>query len=282
MNEHPELLHPDRSQTVLFRCDGTQQTGLGHASRSLALAEAFVDLGCRCVFLGRFEAQAQERFYSAGIGWKALEESSWSAGDANALASLVDRSDACGVVIDSYSVGADYVDEIERRAAPVLLIDDFAVLPRYRCSAVLNFTSRADDFSYPRDRVRCFLGPRWFLGRRGLRQLRKQGPRPVRDARRVLVTSGGSDPHDTVLPVTEALLACDPQLSIHAVIPGGYASLPELETLLAQARAGSQVLTRLPELSSELAWADLSGRLRACCRRTRDRQETLRASPLSG
>jgi spore coat polysaccharide biosynthesis predicted glycosyltransferase SpsG len=257
MNDSHTSLPPETPRTVLFRCDGTSQTGLGHASRSLALAEAFVDLGCGCSFVGRFDAPVQERLRTAGMVTEALDAESWSTDDAAALTDLTARRSACGVVIDSYLVGADYAGRIEDSGAPVLLIDDFAALPHYPCSAVLNFTSRADEYAYPCDNLRCFLGPRWFLGRRGLRQLRAQGPRPVRDVRHALVTSGGSDPHDILLPAIDALLACDPQLSLHAVVPAGYAARVRLEALLARFRGETRVLSQLPDLSSELEWADV-------------------------
>jgi spore coat polysaccharide biosynthesis predicted glycosyltransferase SpsG len=244
-------------RTIVFRCDGTAATGLGHTSRSLALAEAFVDLGYQCVFLGHFDDGVRSRLRAAGMHWDLLAAPSWTAEDAAALIATARRTSAVGIVIDTYLADAHFVERVEQQGGPVLLIDDFAGLPSYPCSAVLNFTSRAPEFSYPCESVRCFLGPRWFLGRRSLRQLRAAGARPTDDVRRVLVSSGGNDPFDVVLPLVNALHMCERNLSVHVVARATYEALPQLDTMLARFHGETNILTQLPDLSRELAWADL-------------------------
>jgi spore coat polysaccharide biosynthesis predicted glycosyltransferase SpsG len=73
----------------------------------------------------------------------------------------------------------------------------------------------------------------------------------------VLVTSGGNDPYDVVLPFVEALLKCDDSLALHVVVRADYSERATLENLVAQFRNGSEIMTRLPDLSRELAWADM-------------------------
>lgn len=213
-------------------------------------------MGFRCRFVGHFDSVVQERLQGAGMEWETLASTAWGADDANELTRLARVADAIGIIVDSYLVDAAYVGAVEREA-PVLLIDDFAGLSHYPCSAILNFTSRAVEFSYPCDRVRCYLGPQWFLGRRSLRELRARGPRSTEQVRRVLVTSGGNDPFDVVLPAVESLLACDASLSVHVVVRAGYDGMPALGALLAQFRGETSILSQLPDLSRELAWADL-------------------------
>lgn len=244
-------------RTVLFRCDGTSDIGLGHTSRSLALAEAFTDLGYTCLFLGHFDPMVQDRLRGAGISWETLNATSWSREDATALTILAGRTDAIGTVVDTYLADSEYVAHVESARAPALLIDDFATLPHYACSAILNFTSRAPEFSYPCTSVRCYLGPKWFLGRRALRVIRAGGSRPPDLVRRVLVTSGGSDPYDVVLPFVEALLKCDDSLALHVVVRSDYGERATLERMVAQFSGECEIMTRLPDLSRELAWADM-------------------------
>jgi UDP-2,4-diacetamido-2,4,6-trideoxy-beta-L-altropyranose hydrolase len=47
----PEELQKD---LILFRCDGMAETGLGHVSRCVALAEALRECGFVSRFCGRF------------------------------------------------------------------------------------------------------------------------------------------------------------------------------------------------------------------------------------
>jgi spore coat polysaccharide biosynthesis predicted glycosyltransferase SpsG len=185
-----------------------------------------------------------------------VEQDSWSIDDAAALVKRASQNKTCGVVVDSYAVSEAYLRRVETAAAPVLLIDDFATLDHYDCSSVLNFTARSSFLTYPQG-PRYFLGPNWFPARRALRQLRARGPRPVGEVRHVLVTSGGDDPHDIVLPAVQSLLACDREISIHLVVGATYTERATLEKALSGFRGETAILSRLPDLVGELAWADL-------------------------
>lgn len=242
--------------TVLFRCDGCSHTGLGHVSRSLGLAEALSEIGHHCVFLGKFDGPARELLEAAAIQFEIAEPDSWSVDDAAATVKRAALSDTIGVVVDSYDVSEEYLRRVEREAARVLLVDDFATLDHYDCSAVLNFTARSSELTYPQG-PRYFLGTTWFPARRALRDLRARGPRPLDAVRHVLVTSGGDDPHDIVLPAVQSVLACDREISIHVVVGAAYAERAQLEKALSGFRGETAILSRLPNLAGELAWADL-------------------------
>ena len=68
----------EHEPTVLFRCDGTATTGIGHVGRSLALAEALVEQGYRPLFVGRYDAPIAARLDQAGIEHCPIEGESWS------------------------------------------------------------------------------------------------------------------------------------------------------------------------------------------------------------
>jgi UDP-2,4-diacetamido-2,4,6-trideoxy-beta-L-altropyranose hydrolase len=242
--------------TVLFRCDGNSHTGLGHASRSLGLAEALRESGHECVFLGKFETTACEWLEAAAMHFEIVEQDSWSVDDATAIVRRAGLNHTLGVVVDSYEVSGEYLHRVESDAAPVLLIDDFATLDHYECSAVLNFTARSSELTYPLG-PHYFLGPNWFPARRALRDLRARGPRVVGEVRHVLVTSGSDDPNDIVLPAVQSLFTCDREISIHIVVGAAYAGSAELEKALSGFRGETAILSRLPDLAGELAWADL-------------------------
>jgi hypothetical protein len=54
---------------ILFRCDGTPETGLGHVSRCVALAESLGECGFVCRSFGRFGAGAADMLSGADIGF---------------------------------------------------------------------------------------------------------------------------------------------------------------------------------------------------------------------
>jgi spore coat polysaccharide biosynthesis predicted glycosyltransferase SpsG len=243
--------------TIVFRCDANLQTGLGHISRSLGLAEAFIEASCDCRFLGKFDKKMHQRLDAPEMKWELLNATSWSTDDAAALIDLATQTAAVGIVVDSYLLGVEYLEQLQRAGMAVLLIDDFAELASYPCTAVLNFTSRAESLSYPRDTVRTFLGPAWFPGRRKLRQLRAKSSRPRQHVRQVLVAAGGNDVHDFVPSVLETLLACDRNLSVHVVVTAAYAARTSLLHQLAMFNNESLVLSQLPDLAGEFEGADL-------------------------
>ena len=251
------MCEAEKPRTILFRCDGTSHTGLGHLSRSIALAEALDDVGCQCAFVGTYDASAAERLRAAGMHWDTPQTSPWSIEDADALTRIAVRRHALGVVVDSYGLDAEYLDRVATKGPPLLVIDDFAVLSRYPCAAVLNFTSRSGSLLYPGGRVQYFLGPRWLLARRALRRRRADGVRELHRARRALIAAGGNDPQDITVPTTEALLACAPRLSVRVVIGANQGTRPALERLLARFDGDTRILGDLPDLSRELYWADL-------------------------
>ncbi len=243
--------------TIVFRCDGNLQTGLGHISRSLGLAEALAEANCECLFLGQFGDGIRKRLESAGMKPGLLEADSWSQEDATALAGIASQAGALGIVIDGYSLGPEYLERVRRSGIPTLVIDDFAELSRYPCTAVLNFTCRADGLSYPRGLARSFLGPAWFPGRRNLRRVRAQGSKPSDHVRQVLVAAGGSDTYDFVTPVLNSLLACDRTLAVHVVVTAAQAVQPALLAQLSMFDGESLAVSGLPDLADELAVADL-------------------------
>ena len=55
------------TRRVLVRCDGTRETGLGHVSRCLALAEALAEREIASIFCGAFDAPARRLLGEAGI-----------------------------------------------------------------------------------------------------------------------------------------------------------------------------------------------------------------------
>lgn len=241
---------------ILFRCDGTAKTGLGHVSRSLALAEAMIECGFSCKFIGQFEAGATELLGSAQIDFERNIGETGQQEDLCSTIQAIQDSQATAVVVDSYLIGDAYIAILEREGAPVLLIDDFGNLERYNCSAVLNFTVNAAQIDYPR-RKQLYLGPEYFLARRRLRLMRRKARQRTGAVERVLVAIGGVDVSNLSRLVVEALLKIAPDFSVHVVVGRSYQYTSDLSPLVAKFRRASYVVTQLPDLAEELAWADI-------------------------
>lgn len=242
---------------ILVRCDGTSETGLGHVSRCLGLSEALSEHGIGTRFLGRFEAGAEDLLTEARIAFESAVGEIGSTEDLHGTIDAVRRVRAQGVVLDSYHVDDGYITTLDRDGAPLLLIDDFARLSRYECTAVLNFTINATQLHYPRRTQVWLLGPEYLLLRRRLRFNRRTAAPRSGDVKRVLVAMGGVDRFDLTRRAVQALLDVSPFLTVRAVVGRSYPFLPALSSLIDRFQSPSAVIRQAADLSAELATADL-------------------------
>ena len=242
---------------ILFRCDGTTKTGLGHVSRSLALAEAMGECGFTYRFLGEFETGAANLLSDAGVAFGESIGETGGKGDLDNTIRAVGDQRAEAVVVDSYHVDDDYIASLNRNGAPVFLIDDFGRLERYECSLLLNFTVNAARLDYPRGNQVYLLGPEYLLVRKTLRSMRRRMRPRTGDVRRALVVIGGVDPLNLSSRLVRLLLEVAPPLSVHVVAGPSHRHTKELSLLIDKFQGESRILDQLPCLAEELAWADI-------------------------
>ena len=229
------------TRRVLFRCDGTRETGLGHVSRCLALAEALGEREIESIFCGAFDARARGLLEEAGVPIE-------PAGDAVEVSQLARERACTGIVADSYLFDAVYLEALAtaRAGASLLVIDDFAALSEYPAGAiVLNFTVGAPRLEYRGRGLVRLLGPKYLLVRRALTPLRGSGNGRPRPARRVLVAMGGSDLLGLSVGIATMLASAAPQVAVR-LSPGPYADLPQEVGLFPKG-----------QLAPGFAWADI-------------------------
>lgn len=217
---------------LVFRCDATAATGLGHLSRSLALAEALRRQGGEAVFLGNWGDAAFALLSASGFAFHGAIVPSGSVEDAADTVRLVACESAEGVLADSYALDTAWVSRLRTRGVAVALIDDFARLSDYSsCAGVLNFTVGAGGLDYPGLPVsRRALGPAYFPVRENLQRLRAQ--RRVRDIarpQRVLIVLGGGDRLGMTVSLYHTLRRSDHRLQVRAIVADGPAQASALK-----------------------------------------------------
>jgi spore coat polysaccharide biosynthesis predicted glycosyltransferase SpsG len=208
------------------------------------------------LFLGHFDPPAERLLAQAGVASEAAGAETGSREDLVAVLTAVRRRGAKMVVLDSYAATSDYLGALNAEV-PVLVVDDFAALPEYRCWAILNSTVCAKQLAYRGDAAARFLGPEFLPVRRSLRALRPPAPPPTGPVRRVLVTIGGFDRYDLTGRVVAALSSLGGNLAVRAVVGRSYENPGPLEALLGRCGPGSVLARQLPSLGPELAAADL-------------------------
>jgi UDP-2,4-diacetamido-2,4,6-trideoxy-beta-L-altropyranose hydrolase len=238
---------------IVFRCDATSGTGLGHLSRSVALAEALRRAGAASLFVGHWNGIAFTLLDEAGFAHRPVSTATGTGLDAEYLADFVAAEEADGVVVDSYLLQEDWIARLARREVKVVLIDDFGSLPDYAgCAGVINFTVGAAGLSFPGlPKKQLAAGPEFFPAREKLVQLRKKtGGARGRECNRVLVALGGGDRLGMTVPIYRALRRIRPGLEVRAIAPHGaeLARTAGLDPADFPPQAG--------DLAGHYAWAD--------------------------
>lgn len=239
---------------LIFRCDATPATGLGHLSRSLALAEALRRLGGQAVFSGHWGDAAFTLLSASGFMFREALASTGGVEDAEELARLVAAVGADGALADSYDLNSAWVAHLAARGVAITLFDDFARLTDYSaCAGVLNFTIGASQLDYPGlSMTRRALGPDCFPARENLRWVRDHGrgitPVPLR---RVLITLGGGDRLGLTIPIYRALRHLHPGLQVRAILADGPAQAAALKLNAADFPPPAG------DLAAHYAWADV-------------------------
>lgn len=167
--------------TLWIRADGSSRIGLGHLSRTSALAEAAAVRGIVATYVSTTDDLARAFLDRRGLAAQWLPEASdlgWveqvRAGDA--------------VVIDRYDVDEHEIAAVRASGAPVALLDDHGA-PTLAADLVVNPNSDIDARHLPPSTV-VATGPRYALVRSTFRDRRR-----IRSGahERLVVTMGGSD-----------------------------------------------------------------------------------------
>ncbi|WP_281745354.1 PseG/SpsG family protein [Thermanaerovibrio acidaminovorans] len=228
---------------LLIVTHGGPGIGGGHASRCLALAEAFSSLGFPVVLAAN--RWAVEFF-----------QSNWDSNQPLQVLELRDPLDAAVgdlvprmwdlrptlTVADSYLLDCRELDAL-RGLGRLFVIDDLRTLPvDLHAHGVLNYSLTAHELGYVRGRL--LLGPRYALLRRIFWRLEPRG------GERILVIPGASDP----LGVNLELLRWDLPFPLDLVVgPMVPRDLVEELTALSKGARNVRVLVSPPDLPDRMA-----------------------------
>lgn len=250
------------SDTLLLRADADERIGTGHVMRCLALAEGWHARGGRVHLVTRTRAPGLlQRASARGIGLTPLDAPASSPADRDATLAAAERLGASWVVLDGYAFDEPYQRALAEQGPPTLVIDDLAELPAYHAAALLNQNSYAEQLAYPlAGDCLPLLGTRYALLRGQFAGWRGHPRATPPQARRVLVTLGGSDPDNVTARVVEALAALDvADLEARVIVGAANPHRAALERAAAAAPAGRiSLLGSVDDMPAQMAWADLA------------------------
>jgi UDP-2,4-diacetamido-2,4,6-trideoxy-beta-L-altropyranose hydrolase len=245
---------------VLIRTDGGAGIGSGHVMRCLALAQGCRERGIEPSFatavpVPGFETRLQEEDFR----WAQIPYPPGSRRDAEETRELSAAARADWVVVDGYHFDALYQQVVKESDGRLLVIDDYGHAGAYVADLVLNQNLHARTEQYPNiaRHTRLLLGTAYVL----LRKEFARAPRQHRtrdQARRLLITIGGSDPGPTV-GVIRALPRLGADTLEGLVVVGPSNSNVEIIEAAAQASGvWLRVETDVRNMPELMNWADVA------------------------
>lgn len=170
---------------VILLANGSSKIGMGHLNRCGVLAKALIRHGCGAMLQVERDFDAEVFLEEKRIPYR------WADEDKMIFAALC--------IVDLYRYDAEFYRALKARYAAIVVFDDCEFsIPEY-VDGVINHNLYASNSDYG-DCVYSFTGAKYFL-------LREEfiGQRQGRDADRILITMGGSDPEGQSLRIAKII-----------------------------------------------------------------------------
>ncbi|WP_083804337.1 UDP-2,4-diacetamido-2,4,6-trideoxy-beta-L-altropyranose hydrolase [Oceanithermus profundus] len=242
---------------LVLRADASHLRGTGHVMRSLAFAQAWMARGGTATFvLAETTDSITRRLELEGIDAVTIDAPPASYKDAYATLGVAKDVGAEWIMVDGYHFQEEYFCTLSHSGLKVVVIDDHNDR-RYKCTSILlNYNIYASEIKYTPIRSGVMLlGPKYTPLRREYWRWRgwSRAIEPV--ARRVLVTFGGSDPHNMTQKALESMLELDFPTSIAVVLGPNYQYEASIQNIVEKLRA--QVIRNTTDFPKLISWADI-------------------------
>lgn len=193
-----------RPPRLVLLVDGGPAAGWGHVGRCFALAQAWADEGGHATFAcHELDGHWRARCDAEGFDVVAPEDAAYGGAD--------------WAVVDGYDLPPAELRSIEDSGIPVLQVDDHGLSRPVPARVIVDQNLGAEEATYAtRGAAQLLLGPRYALLRRELRCPARTDRSREGEARRLLVSLGGS-PTEAARETFEQTLA-DPRLARLEVI----------------------------------------------------------------
>lgn len=223
-------MHGSSHKKVFIRTDANALMASGHVMRCLSVADALSELGVKVEFIlsdyGPLK-NIQDRGYAAfvlGTDWRDIEE-----GTEETIERCFGQLSDSVLLIDTYSVSKGYVDKLSRYGTVCYLGSKSGDLGPL--SLLVNYSTNIDVGLYQKTyepyKTILLLGPSYAPLRHEFASLYSK---PTGEIKKVLVTTGNTDPVRFVPAFLQAVLAVDSlsEVEYHIVIGSMFDDVDEI------------------------------------------------------
>ena len=247
--------------SVLFRCDGSPEIGLGHIVRCLALADELNDVhNCRITFAMRTGPLGIQMVEEKGYKVIIPQEGDQSFDYRNWLNECVRKVDARVIVLDVRDglARAD-VKELRNNGTLIATIDDpedkrleanlafYPPVPQVKRIDWTGFTGK------------LYIGWEWVILRKEFSITPSPKPQAARTGiPRILVTMGGSDPQGVTIKAIKALEMLGDNFEAVVVLGAGFQHKKQLDNLLSDCKHRFDVQENVNNMAELMTQSDLA------------------------
>ena len=153
------------SDIILFRADTSKTAGLGHLARCISLAKKIASETQRPLFaIKEEELVAENMLISEGMDFFKIKRSSCGRKEAEDIARMVSGERIKGIVLDSYDLTNEYLEEIRGINSSITLIDDRNYLSNPDVDTIINGNAFSVDLDYAVNKdTRLFVGTEYYM-----------------------------------------------------------------------------------------------------------------------
>jgi UDP-2,4-diacetamido-2,4,6-trideoxy-beta-L-altropyranose hydrolase len=245
---------------LLIRCDAGVAIGTGHVMRCLALAQAWRDAGGRAVFaMAESTAAVEQRILAEKMEFVRVGQTPGSQEDSDSTIECARQYSGQWIIVDGYVFGADYQARLHKAGLRLLTVDDHGRAAPYVAEIVLNQNPNATESLYRQHSpaTKLLLGSRYVPLRREFVRWSEWEREIQAPARKLLVTLGGSDPHNITLRVVEALISAH-EYEVQIVVGGSNPHFTQLRAALSKGSGGVHLVHDPGDMADLMAWADVA------------------------
>lgn len=254
------------TRALIVRADATRAIGSGHIMRCAALSQVFFEQRWKVTFLSFCESpDLTRRILDFGFSMVPIE-SPWPAStDLEQTLSVLEGAHRSGrdtpwLLLDGYHFDLSYQEAIFEEGFSLAVIDDIGHLAHYPADILINPNIYAERIFYPhKNGTVLLLGGSYALLRKQFLKWREWERAISENARKMLVTMGGSDSRNATSMVIDALShLTDPGIEVRIVVGPSNARADAYRTAVSALPIKAEIIASPDDMPELMAWADLA------------------------
>lgn len=247
----------------VFRVDSSTQIGTGHVMRCLTLADALRDRAGDVVFICRsLPGNLSDLIEKRGFKVFRITETE----DATQMQTILreQHQNVGWLIADHYGLDYQWESKFRSYVKKIMVIDDLANR-RHDCDLLLDQNiSTNQETRYDKlvsEQCQKLIGAKYLLLRPEFLSNQLQRTQAAEEARKILITMGGSDPHNLTSRVMQSLVewALPYPLTIRVAVGASCPYIREIQAIALNSNPHQiTVQQNVSHMAQWMAWADLA------------------------